>query len=162
MALNCTVCVHPERRKIDAALLAGVGVRDVAGRFDLSKSAVDRHRDHVSKRMLKSAKVAEIADADSLVDQVAELVTNGQLILYKALNAEDHATALAAMRELRPTYELLAKLTGELQAGHTTVNVLAFAARDWPQVQALIVRTLEPFPEARRAVAAALRAHDEG
>lgn len=41
----CTVCRHRERGAIDEALVAGPdSIRDVAGQFRLSKSAVDRHR----------------------------------------------------------------------------------------------------------------------
>ena len=39
----CSVCTHPDRESIDHALLAD-SVRAVADQFDLSKSAVQRHR----------------------------------------------------------------------------------------------------------------------
>lgn len=45
MARACCACTSPERAAIDAALARpDSSIRDVAGRFGLSKSAVDRHR----------------------------------------------------------------------------------------------------------------------
>jgi hypothetical protein len=42
----CTICIHPARGAIDDGLEAGQSLRDVASRYALSKSAVDRHRDN--------------------------------------------------------------------------------------------------------------------
>jgi hypothetical protein len=42
---RCTACTHPDRAAIDAELLQGVlSLRTVAGRHDLSHSALYRHR----------------------------------------------------------------------------------------------------------------------
>jgi hypothetical protein len=40
----CTICTHPARAAIDDGLDAGQSLRDVASRYALSKSAIDRHR----------------------------------------------------------------------------------------------------------------------
>jgi len=41
---RCTVCTHPERAAIDAALLQRISYRTVAGKHGLSYSALFRHR----------------------------------------------------------------------------------------------------------------------
>jgi len=43
----CTVCLHPERARIDQALLSGASNRAIAGQFRVAKSSVNRHRRHV-------------------------------------------------------------------------------------------------------------------
>jgi hypothetical protein len=40
----CTICVHPARAAIDHRLEAGQPLRDIAGQYALSKSALDRHK----------------------------------------------------------------------------------------------------------------------
>lgn len=45
----CTVCAHPERRAIDAAVVAGAANRAIARQYRVSKDAVARHADgHVA------------------------------------------------------------------------------------------------------------------
>lgn len=39
----CRVCAHAERATIDAALAAGNALRDIAGRFGVTKDALSRH-----------------------------------------------------------------------------------------------------------------------
>jgi hypothetical protein len=44
MARLCTVCKHPQRRAIDAALLLhAAGYQAIAGHFGLVKSSLQRH-----------------------------------------------------------------------------------------------------------------------
>jgi hypothetical protein len=44
MPRMCSVCTHPARIAIDDRLEAGQSLRDVAGQYLLSKSALDRHK----------------------------------------------------------------------------------------------------------------------
>jgi len=49
------VCDHPERHGIDEALVSGTPYRSVAKRFELSESAVYRHKvDHLPAHLLKA------------------------------------------------------------------------------------------------------------
>ena len=48
MPQTCTVCGHPDRATIDQDLRSGTALRDIAGRYALSKSALARHKqEHV-------------------------------------------------------------------------------------------------------------------
>jgi hypothetical protein len=48
----CTICTHPARAAIDDGLEAGQSLRDVAGQYSLSKSALDRHKvSHLPARL---------------------------------------------------------------------------------------------------------------
>jgi len=44
MTRNCSVCDHPQRREIDAALVAGRSSRDIAAPHGLNYQAIRRHR----------------------------------------------------------------------------------------------------------------------
>jgi len=41
---TCTICGHRLRESIEAALVRGTSLRDIAGRFGTSKSAIERHQ----------------------------------------------------------------------------------------------------------------------
>lgn len=154
MARKCSICEHPRADEINAALLGGVPLRDIAGQFSVSKTALHRHKDHVPAGLVKAQEAQEIAKADTLLDQVTELRDKALSILAKAEQAGDLRTALQGVREAKGCLELLAKLQGELQE-RTTVNVLINP--QWLSLRAAILAALEPFPEARLALAQALR-----
>lgn len=49
MSRACSICSHPQRGEIDAALVAGQSLRDLAKQFDATKSALSRHKtDHLN------------------------------------------------------------------------------------------------------------------
>jgi hypothetical protein len=50
---TCTVCRDPKRAEIDAALATGTPLRDIAGRFSVSTSALDRHRGHLGDQLVE-------------------------------------------------------------------------------------------------------------
>jgi hypothetical protein len=48
MARPCSICNHPKREEIDAALVAGTPLRDIARQFKTGKDALARHKAHVA------------------------------------------------------------------------------------------------------------------
>jgi hypothetical protein len=46
MPRPCSICAHPNRAVIDAALESGQSLRAVARQFAVSKSSVERHQKH--------------------------------------------------------------------------------------------------------------------
>lgn len=113
MARTCTVCTHPKREEIDAALVAQVPIRDIAGRTGTAKSALDRHRKHVSSGLMKAKEAKEEARAESLLDTIRGLAADAHRIRAKAEDAEDLRTALDAIGKLTKIVELLVKLRAE-------------------------------------------------
>ena len=51
--MNCSVCHHPDRQTIDQALLDGATLAAVGQQFQLSTSALDRHKAHLRARVLR-------------------------------------------------------------------------------------------------------------
>jgi hypothetical protein len=112
---TCTVCVSPEREQIDKALIDNAPFRVIARQFGISKDAVRRHKEtHLPRALVQSKEIREVAHADDLVQQMADLTASALRILKNAEKEKDNRTALAAIREVRGTLQLNAKLIGEL------------------------------------------------
>ncbi len=150
----CTICTHKKRAKIEKALVARNPFRDIAGQYQVSKSALVRHHDdHLPAALVKAQAAAEAAQADALLAQVVDLRDKALDVLDTAQGSEDLRSALGAIREARGCVELLAKLAGQLKDA-PTVNLILMP--EWRQLQAAILEALGPHREARLAVAAAL------
>src|SRR5215207_4870545 len=160
MPRRCNVCDHPERNGIDQALVTGASYRSVAKRFELSESAVYRHKtEHLPAHLLKAKEVEEVARADDLLDQVRSLQAHALDILERAEKAGDLRTALAAISQARGNLELLGKLAGELDE-RPVVNLNV--SPEWLELRTVIVGALEPHPAAHGAVLTALEGADNG
>ncbi len=156
MPRTCTICGHGERPAIDAALVAGEPLRNIAARFGTSATALFRHRaEHIPGTLALAKEAGEAAHADDLLGQLRDLQGRTMRILALAESGQDGPTALKAIGEARRNLELLAKLLGELRDG-PTVNVLV--APEWQALRGRLVVALAPFPEARVAVARVLDA----
>jgi hypothetical protein len=151
MPRQCSVCVHDQRNAIETALIAETPYRDIARQYQVSKDAVSRHKaEHLPVHLSKAKEAAEVAQADDLLTELKALRRKAYSLLLAAEKQGDIRTALAGIREARACLELLAELEGELDR-RATVNVTL--SPEWLQVRALIVQALQPFPEARIAVA---------
>ena len=154
MPRRCTVCDHPERHSIDEALVTGAPYRSVAKRFELSESAVYRHKtEHLPAHLLKAKEVAEVAQADDLLDQVRNLQAHALDILGRAEKAGDLRTALAAISQTRGNVELLGKHAGELDE-RPVVNVLL--SPQWVMIRTTMLKALST--STRRLALPSLRA----
>lgn len=154
MPRPCSVCTHPEHAAIDAALVRGMACRELAALYRVSPDAMERHKAaHLPATLLKAQDAQEAAQADDLLAQVRALQTRALAILDSAEAAGDLRTALGAIREARGTLELLAKLTGDLDE-RPVVNVLV--TPQWAATRMALLAALQPYPDARVAVAGAL------
>ncbi len=154
MPRRCTICGHKSRAKIDQALVERQAFRNIAAQFRVSTSALVRHSDdHLPSALIKAQKAKEAADADALLAQIIGLRDEGLGVLEKAKDAEDLHTGLNAIKVTQGTIELLAKLAGQLRDA-PTINLVLSA--EWQAVQTNVLTALDPYPEARLAVAHAL------
>lgn len=164
MPLACTVCQHPEREVVDAAILAGTPLRDVAGQTGLSRSALGRH-----KLGCLAREVADLASASpAVVEHVEAEAARQQSLgeLWDGIRAElaavvDQAKADGDRRSLLRALDQL--------SGHIGVALRASELRqrdpgagslhdhpDFPVLATRIMDALADHPTARRAVADAL------
>ncbi len=134
---TCAVCSHPRRTEIDRLLVEKVSLRDIAGQFGVSRSALSRHAGHIPAALVAAKEACMVADAGTLLDQVKGLVARATGILDRAELAGEHHAELGAIREVRGCLELLGKVSGELR---TSASAIAVA-----NAQTVSVRTLSDF-----------------
>ena len=154
MPQKCTVCAHADAKKINKQIVDGVPFDALAKATGLTASALKRHSaNHIPAKLAKAQKAKEITAADSLMDRVAALNGKAEDVYSKALKADNLSAAIGVIRELRGITELYAKITGELQA--QAVNNIVIMP-EWVGLRNVILVALEPYPDARRAVAEAV------
>ena len=129
MGRICSICRHPDRLKIDSALIASEAHRSVAKRFNVSAPAVFRHQSaHLPAQMVKAKEVSEVAEASALVKELRELTRKTAAILTRAMRQKDGDLALKAVGRLERQLELKARLLGQLEErgnrGETRVEVV--------------------------------------
>ena len=118
MPRTCTICSNPDIQGIDQALVAGTPYRTVAERFEISPPSLYRHwQGHLPATLLKAREVQDVAHADNLMAQLQSLQQKALEILNHAEGSGDLRSALSALRELRGTVELTARLTGQMSTG---------------------------------------------
>jgi hypothetical protein len=160
MPRSCTICEHPDREALDRALVAGEANTQLSSVFAVSEQALRRHKaNHLPAKLVMAQAAEEVAQADDLLDQLRGLQSRTLAILEAAETTSEHRTALGAIREARSNLELLAKLLGELD-DRPQLNVLI--SPEWLELRAVIVRALEPHPDARGAVLKALDGGSNG
>ena len=118
MARTCTVCKNSQRDEIDEALVAGESLRNIAGRYGTSATALHRHKARDIPRGLARAMETRKLDSNAnLLDQVRDLIGSTHGILAETEGRGDHRTArYLAIREARGTLELLGKIMCQLDA----------------------------------------------
>ena len=161
MPRRCSVCTHPDRENIDEALVGATAISAISAKYrDISEDALGRHKaKHLPAKLVMAEKAKEVAQADSLLDQVRDLQGRALAILDQAEMSGDLRTALGAIREARGNLELLAKLLGEISdAPQVNLNV----SPEWLQIRAVIVTALDSHPEAKNSVLSALDGVDGG
>lgn len=156
MAQACRCCHHPERDAIDAALVSGASMTEVAERFGVSRSSASRHSlRHLSAALAAVRTQTQEDTRANLLQRIETLIDRGE-VMFAAASSEGKATqALAVLKELRSLLELLGKATGELDTRPVTVVNLQ-ASPEWLELRALLFASLQPYPEARAAVSGRL------
>src|SRR6266705_4763038 len=155
---SCTICIHLNRSDIDAAIVNGTPYRDIAGRFQVSKTAVARHADgHVAESIHKSKEALEEVMALDVAHELTWCNQSAHQIYDAALSGEkpDPRTAITALGEVRKQAELWAELQGELDRV-TTIELVEHP--DWINLREIIFAALTPWPDAQVAVARAILA----
>lgn len=100
---RCTVCRHPDRPEIEAALLQGSSQRAVARTFGLSATAAGDHvrNGHISQATRQVVAAVEHVASSEVMGQAIGLFERALAILTRAEAGSDPEVALAAIRESR-------------------------------------------------------------
>lgn len=176
---RCQVCNHDERWRIELLRAGGASLDALATKFGIGRDAVHRHwRDHVPPE-LKAGYLAGPVQLQQLAQKAAD--AGGSVIdhlhavrvilmghLAAVTEAGDARGAALVGGRLTTTLEAIARVSGELgDLSRTTLNIsnvtnVAILSEHpaFLRLQATLLRALAPFPEARGAAIAALRALD--
>lgn len=109
-------------------------------------------------RVVKAKHAREVVSGDKLLEQIESLALDTIAILEAAKSAGPSGwfPALSAIKRREAQIELFAKLVGELGPDNNVNVSFGFGADAWRELERVILDALEPFPEARQAVATAL------
>jgi hypothetical protein len=157
MARNCTICRHAKRHEIDRALVEGVPVLQLAERYKLVRSSLQRHQaSHLVEKMAKATKSREARDAIEavkLVEVAREMLAKLQSLANNAEQNKDIRGAVSAIGKIPDFLRILGEIEGRLQA-HGVVNVTV--TPEWSAIRTAILSALQPYPDAAVAVTLAL------
>lgn len=157
MGRTCSICNHQDREQINSEIVAGLAYRDIAGRFELSKSAIERHAgEHIPDLIGRGRELRAWLNADQLVGELRVLRETTLGILEESRTAGEHAVSLSAIHRLEKQAELCARLLGELVERQRVETIDLQVAEKWIRIRSLIVKCLDPYPEARAALLLAL------
>jgi len=154
LARPCSICTHSARAEIDAKIVSGETFRTIADEYGVSESALKRHKKHISEAVVD-------AERQKAVSNTARMLKELSRGFDSLARAADHAEAVGdykTMAHLWKTASDLAKplltISGDLPGDGTTVNI--YHSPEWVKIRAVILRALEPHPEIRLLLAAAL------
>src|SRR6266567_6731795 len=115
MSRTCTICTHPERAKIEAAITAGTSYRHIASQFSAGYKSIERHAiDHIQETIKQTQVAKEEAQSLDVVKQLKTINAVTLAILNEARAGKMHALALSAIDRVQKQIELQAKLLGDI------------------------------------------------
>lgn len=141
MGRHCTICTDRALAAIEAGLASGRSAGSLAAEHGLGEDAIRRHaRSHRGRALI----AVQAAEVDETADPLDRLVS----MLEARLPGADPAT----LREYR--LALLSQLTRR-NASNVIPTADILATEAWTSRRTRLLEALEPFPEARLAVARA-------
>lgn len=102
----------------------------------------------------KNSMASRLENAANFLDQLKEVRRTAADLLDKAEKSDDLKAAGTFLKELREQIRLWAELEGKL-ASQPQINFTLNT--EWVELRTLILVALDPFPEAKEAVVAAIR-----
>jgi hypothetical protein len=128
MPRPCSVCRSSNIGDISADIANGVTDKEISRRYSLSKSSVQRHRQHlgapnsaavVATKGAAFAALAALPTREEAGSALSGIGARIDAIAEKAESAGSLAVALIGLKELRSTVEAQARLAGHLGGGAT-------------------------------------------
>lgn len=115
MPTVCTICRHPQRVSIERALLRQIPLRKIASETGTSIAALHRHRKHIPAKLATAEQAERVAEASSLLKGLEQVITDARRLTSRAEKKGNYNAALAGLRTITSSLELLAKVTGQLR-----------------------------------------------
>jgi hypothetical protein len=164
----CTVCNQKSRPQIEIGIVHRVPARVLAARFDVSKDAILRHaKNHLTPvqraALLVHAKPQPVdlealrtSESEGLLSQLVAQRARLQQAAELALEIGDVRATVAAEGGITGNLSLVAKLLGQLVQHHQVTRTNLLVSPDYLRLRAALIKALRPYPDAAKAVGAAL------
>lgn len=141
---KCTVCAHPKREAIEAALVGGGSYRGVAGHFGAKATPIERHsKKCMPLSIAEATKARGVKAGDATAKRLADTHRRLGIIIRRNMKARDDEVALKAVKvrldamayEKPPVQrvelsEAVRKLSPEQVADELASAVLEMAGQD--------------------------------
>ncbi len=166
---KCSICRHTDAGRIDLHLARRTPLRVIAAKFDVTASALCRHRSNHMSAQVKAALALggpkttldlERLRQDESESLLQSLVAHRGRIWVLVDQAEDDGDLRAAAvlhKRILEIWELEAKFLNELTGGDITIHQNFLVLPQYVEIRTVILQSLRPFPDASKAVAGALR-----
>jgi hypothetical protein len=162
-----SIAKHEARAQIERDLAIGIPLRRLAKKYGVSKDALCRHRKRLPPQ-LKAAMLAQSLRPEVDLDKLRTTESEGllatlaaqraRLLLWQdnAAAAEQFSVAAQLAAQIHNNLALVGRYLDELSTHHTVTSVSVLVSAEYLELRTSLLRSLQPYPDARRAVAAAL------
>jgi AcrR family transcriptional regulator len=154
--------MHPKLAAICADLASQQPIRQIASKYGLSERSLYRYLRDLPKDVEKVRTDAEIERGERILELVVTLQDKLLAILEKAEKAGKDAVGISAIRACLENLTFHAKLVGKTVESPVQVNVALAEMPEWTHLKQVIFAALQPYKEAKVAVAAALLEEEHG
>jgi hypothetical protein len=164
---RATIDLHPDRARIEFDLARGVPVRTIANKYSVNLHVLYRYRKklppqlraaHMGARLKAGADLEKLRldESEALLQNIASQRARLLLMQDAAMDAADHHMAALIAGRILQSIELAGKYLGEFAQHQIRTSVSVLIQPEYLEFRTALMRALEPYPEARRAVAIAL------
>jgi len=162
-----------DRDQIEFELATGKSVRAIANKYGVHEMALYRHRKNLPPQ-LKAAYVGRLlapgVDLEKLRTEESEGLLQGlatqraRLLIAQdqALDDDNGQLVATLANAIHRNLELVGRYLGEMQAHSTQTTISVLVSPEYLQLRNALIRALQPYPEARCAVAATLHEMESG
>jgi hypothetical protein len=165
---TCKVCGSEQRHLIELGLVHRIPVRVLARRFDIPKSTVFRHRRmHMPAQLVAAIAMAshpseldieqlQRSESEGMIGALVGQRARLQMLSEMAFEAGEINAATTVERAITQSLELTSRLLGMIVQRHDVRSTSILISADYLELRGTILMALKPYPEAARAVGAAL------
>jgi hypothetical protein len=167
-----SITEHVDRARIERDLALGRPLRVIAKKYKVSITAAFRHKKKLPPQ-LKAALAAHalkpgedleklrIDESEGLLGHLAAQLARLLISQDACLEAEQFGLVAQLAGQVHRNIELVGKYLGEFASHSTQTTISILVTPEYLDLRAALLRALQPYQEARAAVAAALHQVEE-
>jgi transposase-like protein len=158
---------HEDRARIEFELARGGYVPAIARKYGVARTTLYRFRKNLPPQ-LRAARLAKrlksqseledlrVEESTGLLQNLAQQRARLLLVQDCALEANNITGVVFASQSIQQNLKIVARLLGEFAEHQIKTSISVLITPEYLNLRSTLLRALRPFPEAARAVAAAL------